>query len=152
MFRCAVAMVAFALTCAFAQPAAAKEPSLADAPPAEARMLPYTGVLPACDDGFALARIQRAFYNQESDYWQSGLAIESFGGVRETGLRVNGASYMPRRYCAARALFNDGRERAVVYELGEDLGFLGLSLGVTWCVAGLDRNHAFSPHCKAAGP
>jgi hypothetical protein len=152
MVRCAVAMVAFALTCAFAQPAAAKEPSLADAPPAEARMLPYTGVLPACDDGFALARIQRAFYNQESDYWQSGLAIESFSGVRETGLRVNGASYIPRRNCAARALFNDGRERAVVYELGEDLGFLGLSFGVTWCVAGLDRNHAFSPHCKAAGP
>ena len=115
-------------------------------------MLPYTGVLPPCDDDFALARIQRAFYDQESDYWQSGLAIESFGGVRETGLRVNGASYIPRRYCAARALFNDGRERAVVYELGEDLGFLGLSFGVTWCVAGLDRNHAFSPHCKAAGP
>jgi len=58
-------------------------------------MLPYTGVLPACDDGFALARIQRAFYDRESDYWQSGLAIESFGGVRETGLRVNGASYIP---------------------------------------------------------
>ena len=152
MFRRAVAMAAFALTCALAPSAAAKEPSLADTPPAEARMLPYTGVLPACDDGFALARIQRAFYDQESDYWQSGLAIESFGGVRETGLRVNGASYIPRRYCAARALFNDGRERAVVYELGEDLGFLGMGFGVTWCVVGLDRDHAFSPNCKAAGP
>lgn len=152
MFRRAVATAAFALVHALAQPAAAKEPSLADTPPAEARMLPYSGVLPACDDGFALARIQRAFYDQESDYWRSGLAIESFGGVRETGLRVNGASYIPRRYCRARALFNDGRERAVVYELGEDLGFLGMGFGVTWCVVGLDRNHAFSPDCKAAGP
>ena len=152
MFRRAVAMAAFALTCALAPSAEAKEPSLADTPPAEARMLPYTGVLPACDDGFALARIQRGFYDRESDYWQSGLAIESFGGVRETGLRVNGASYIPRRYCAARALFNDGRERAVVYQLGEDLGFLGMGFGVTWCVVGLDRDHAFSPHCKAAGP
>jgi hypothetical protein len=152
MFRPAVAMAAFALICALAPPAEAKEPSLADTPPAEARMLPYTGVLPACDDGFALARIQRAFYDRESDYWQSGLAIESFGGVRETGLRVNGASYIPRRYCAARALFNDGRERAVVYQLGEDLGFLGMGFGVTWCVVGLDRDHAFSPNCKAAGP
>lgn len=115
-------------------------------------MLPYTGILPACDDGFALARIQRAFDDQESDYWQSGLAIESFSRVRETGLRSNGASYIPRRYCAARALFNDGRERKVVYELGEDLGFLGMGFGVAWCVEGLDRNHVFSPNCKAAGP
>jgi len=61
MFRRAVVMAAFALTCALAPSAEAKEPSLADTPPAEARMLPYTGVLPACDDGFALARIQRAF-------------------------------------------------------------------------------------------
>lgn len=152
MFRRAVAMAAFALTCALAPSAAAKEPSLADTPPAEARMLPYTGELPACDDDFALARIQRAFYDRESDYWQSGLAIESFGGVRETGLRVNGASYIPRRYCAAKAWFNDGRERAVVYQLGEDLGFLGMGFGVTWCIVGLDREHAFSPHCKAAGP
>ena len=152
MFGRAVAMAAFGLGCALSPPAGAAGPSLADTPPAEARMLPYTGILPACDDGFALARIQRAFDDQESDYWQSGLAIESFSRVRETGLRSNGASYIPRRYCAARALFNDGRERKVVYELGEDLGFLGMGFGVAWCVEGLDRNHVFSPNCKAAGP
>ena len=152
MFRRAVALAPFALTCALSPTAAAKPPSLADTPPAEARMSPYTGSLPACDDGVALARIQRGFDQRESDYWVSGLAIESFGAVRETGPRVNGASYIPRRYCAARALFNDGRERAVVYELGEDLGFLGSSFGVVWCVAGLDREHVFSADCKAAGP
>jgi len=152
MFRRVVAMAATSLLCALTPPVAAAGPSPADTPPAEGRMLPYTGIVPACDDGFALARIQRAFSDQESDYWRSGLAIESFVGVRETGLRSNGASYIPRRYCRARALFNDGLERAVVYELGEDLGLIGMGFGVTWCVEGLDRNHAFSPDCKAAGP
>jgi len=152
MVRRVVAMAALSLACALAPPAAGAGPSPADTPPAEGRMLPYTGVVPTCDDGFALARIQRGFSDRESEYWQSGLAIESFVGVRETGLRSNGASYIPRRYCAARALFNDGRERAVVYELGEDLGLIGMGFGVTWCVQGLDRNHAFSPDCKAAGP
>ncbi len=152
MVRRVVAMAALSLACALAPSAAAAEASPADTPPAEGRMLPYTGAVPACDDGLALARIQRGFSDRESDYWQSGLAIESFVGVRETGLRSNGASYIPRRYCAARALFNDGRERAVIYELGEDLGFIGMGFGVIWCVVGLDRNHAFSPDCKAAGP
>jgi hypothetical protein len=115
-------------------------------------MFPYTGALPACDDGDVLARIAWEFRDRESEYWRSDLAIESFARPREAGLRANGASYIPRRYCEARALFDDGRERAVVYELGENLGFIGLGYGVTWCVKGLDRNHAFSPDCKAAGP
>ena len=32
------------------------------------------------------------------------------------------------------------------------LGFIGIGSGVTWCIIGLDRNHAFSPNCRAAGP
>ena len=151
MFRRAVAMAAFALICALAPPAVAKERSPADTPPAEARMLPYTGLLPACDDGDVLARIQWEFGDRESEYWQSGLAIARFSRALETGLRANGASYIPRRYCAARALFNDGRERAVIYQLGEDLGFIGMGYGVVWCVEGLDREHAFSPDCRVAG-
>ena len=145
-------MAAFALICALAPPAEAKEPSLADRPPAEARISPYSGVLPDCGDGEALERIRGDFSDRESEYWQSGLAIDGFAEARETGFRGNGASYIPRRYCEARALFNDGRERAMVYQIGEGLGFIGFGFGVTWCVRGLDRNHAFAPNCKAAGP
>jgi hypothetical protein len=150
-------MAAFALACAFTASVAAKEVPLPDSPPAETRIVPFIGDLPGCDDSSALARIQDDFYHRERDYWQSDLAIESFLGMRETGLRSNGASYIPRRYCEARALFNDSRERDVIYQigeigfLGEGIGFLGTGPGVTWCVVGLDRNYAFSPDCRGAG-
>ena len=29
---------------------------------------------------------------------------------------------------------------------------IGASWGVQWCVIGLDRNWAYNPACKAAGP
>jgi hypothetical protein len=121
-------------------------------PPAEARIIPYSGVLPACGDPFVLADITRDFVDRESEYWRSGLAILAFDEIRETGYRTNGASYIPRRYCSAKADFNDGQRRRVGYEIGEQTGFIGLGHGVTWCVVGLDRNHAFSPDCRAAGP
>jgi hypothetical protein len=132
--------------------AKAGEPGLADTPPAEARMIPYHGDVPPCGDPSVLERIQAEFERRESNYWQSSLVIEGFGEPRETGFRTNGLSYIPRRYCRAQAALNDGHRRMVVYEIGEELGFIGISFGVTWCVQGLDRNHAFSPACEAAGP
>jgi len=123
-----------------------------DHPPAEARFVPYTGVLPACGDPSVLSDIGDDFARRESGYWASPLTIVRFLDIDETGYRSNGASYIPRRYCAARALFNDGRRRRVVYDIAEHTGFIGFSPGVTWCVVGLDRNHAFSPGCHAAGP
>ncbi len=130
----------------------AKEPGLADTPPAETWMFPYNGDIPSCDDSSVLWRIQYEFEARETNYWRSGLVIEGFGEPREIGFRTDGLSYIPRRYCRAQALLNDGKQREVAYEIGESLGFIGLGSGVAWCVTGLDRNHAFSPACKAAGP
>jgi hypothetical protein len=121
-------------------------------PPAESRFPPFTGSLPPCDDSMILGEITLSFYSREAEFWHSGLAIERFESIAETGFRTNGPSYIPRRYCRAEALFNDGRRRRVVYNIGEALGFIGIGSGVTWCVVGLDRNHAFSPNCRAAGP
>jgi len=131
------------------QPAA---PGPQDQPPAEARYLGYSGDVPRCDDAEALAWITRDFGDRESGYWGSSLEIDSFFEPRETNFRVNGASYIPRRYCRVTALFNDGARRAVAYEIGEGTGFLGIGYGVTWCVTGLDRNHAFSRNCKLNEP
>jgi hypothetical protein len=38
------------------------------------------------------------------------------------------------------------------YNIGEDLGFIGASWGVEWCVVGLDRNYAYAPACTMALP
>lgn len=131
--------------------AAAAAP-LEDEPPAEYRYPPYTGVLPLCSDPFVLTEIASTFAAREAEYWNSGLAILGFESASEYGYRTAGLSYIPRRYCQGEALFNDGVRRRVVYNIGENLGFIGFGSGITWCVVGLDRNHAFSPNCRAAGP
>lgn len=147
--RAALAGAAFAV--ALAAPAGAA-PMHEENPPAELRILPYSGVLPPCDDPDVLAEITQRFGSRELWFWHSPLAIVQFESASETGYRNNGASYIPRRYCRASALFSDGRERRVVYNIAEDTGLLGVTRGVTWCVVGLDPNHAYSPACRAAGP
>lgn len=121
-------------------------------PPAEYRFPRYYNLVPPCSDATVLNEISFSFADRETDYWNSGLAIETFYPPEEFGYRSNGLSYIPRRYCQTLALFNDGVVRKVVYNIGESLGFIGIGSGVTWCVEGLDRNHAFSPNCRAAGP
>jgi hypothetical protein len=140
------------MACSFALPAAAQAPAGPDDPAAEARIGPYRGDLPACADALVLAEIARKFWDRERDYWDSGLSLEFFDAVRETGFRARGASFIPRRHCAAAARFNDGAIRQVIYTIGEDLGFIGFGWGVDWCVVGLDRSLAQAPACSAAGP
>lgn len=120
--------------------------------PAEKRYSPYTGVVTHCDDPAVLARIQSRFAAKESEYWNSSLQIVDFRHIRQTGLRNWGMDHIPRRYCSGRVLLSDGRKRGVDYWIGEDLGIIGWGFGVEWCVHGLDRNLAYSPHCKMARP
>ena len=131
---------------------AVAEPMREHDAPAEYRYPGYTGVVPPCSDPGVLFEIQTSFQQREADYWNSGLAIVAFESTSEFGYRSTGWTYIPRRYCRADALFNDGKRRRIVYNIGEALGFIGIGPGVTWCVVGLDRNHAFSPNCRAAGP
>ncbi len=120
--------------------------------PAEKRYSPYSGQINACDDPAVLGRIQSRFSAKEIEYWNSTLEIRGFDRVRQIGLRSWGLDHIPRRYCMARAMMNDGRRRAVSYWVGEDLGIIGWGFGVEWCVHGLDRNLAFAPDCKMARP
>jgi hypothetical protein len=120
--------------------------------PAEKRWGAYSGQVPACDDPGVLAWISKMFNYKESEFWNSPLQIASYDRIREIGLRANGASFIPRRYCVARAALTDSRYRLVVYQTQEDLGFAGLSSGIEWCVMGLDRNLAYAPSCSALRP
>lgn len=132
--------------------AAQAAPRHEENPPAELRILPYSGQVPPCDDPDVLAEITQRFGSRELWFWNASLAIVHFDSVSEAGYRTNGASYIPRRYCRASALFSDGQQRGVVYNIAEDTGLLGMTRGVTWCVVGLDPSHAYSPACRAAGP
>ncbi|HXY59660.1 MAG TPA: hypothetical protein VEH76_13895 [Methylocystis sp.] len=117
---------------------------LNDAPAAELRYAPYAGDAPRCDYPFVAARIMRDFVDHEEEYWRSGLEITQISDVRETGYRKRGLSYVPRRYCEAYAVLNNGEKRRIAYEIGEDLGFMGIGYGVSWRIEGLDRQRETS--------
>lgn len=110
----------------------------------------YDGVLPPCEAG--LGKIASRFSEKESRFWNSSLQILDFERVREVAYSPWALGTIPRRYCRATALVSDGRKHAVYYSIGEDTGIIGLSWGVEWCVVGFDRNWAYNPACKAAGP
>ena len=120
--------------------------------PAEQRYAAYSVDLPPCDDPGVLARISDRFAQKESGYWNSPLQIGGYDRIREIGFRSNGLGYIPRRYCVARVLGSDTKERTVIYDVEESLGMIGWGYGVEWCVVGLDRNLAYAPACGALRP
>jgi hypothetical protein len=120
--------------------------------PAENRAWAYTGQTPSCNDEGPLARIQSHFARREAGFWQSNLEIIQFQNVRQTGLRSTGLDFIPRRYCEAKARFNDGKMRQIAFWIGEGTGMTGFDWGVEWCVVGLDRLNASAPDCKMVRP
>lgn len=112
----------------------------------------YSGRLPACDDPAVLSSVSSGFSSREREFWRSGLELVEFRRPREIGYRSWGWSFIPRRFCVAHSLTNDGRKRVVSYNIAESQGFASLSWGVEWCVSGLDRSLAYAPGCKMARP
>jgi hypothetical protein len=112
----------------------------------------FDSVLPACDDSWALSKIQSRFGSKEGLFWNSSLQIVNFEHIREVALRPWADGTIPRRWCAGRALISDGKWRTLRYSIVEDGGMIGASWGVEWCVVGLDRNWAYNPACNEASP
>lgn len=133
-------------------------PALAqNGPPAEFRVKPWSGLVPACDDPEVLKTLTKRFGHREKTYWNSSLAILGFEPLprlpdAQLALRPWGASYIPRRFCQIRGHFNDGRARRIDYSVVEDASFIGWTWGVDFCVSGLDRHRAYAPDCEAARP
>jgi len=110
----------------------------------------YEGRVADCEA--ALPTITSQFQEKESTFWNSALEITGYARIRETAFRPWRSDNIPRRYCSAEVMLNDGKPRTVHYSIGEDTGFAGYGQGVEWCVVGLDRNWAYNPSCKAAKP
>jgi hypothetical protein len=110
----------------------------------------YDGRVAECPA--ALTTISSQFREKESTYWNSDLQITSFGRIREIAFRPWQSDNIPRRYCSADVMVNDGKQRTVYYSIIEDGGFAGFDQGVEWCVTGLDRNWAYNPNCRLARP
>ena len=131
--------------------------------PAEARWAPFHANManvPRCDDQGVLSTITSRFSEAENIYWGGTHAINGYENVRDIGFRSNGVDYIPRRYCIGRALLDDPRSptlqerrpRTVIYNVTANLGIIGWTWGVEWCVVGLDREHAYAPDCYILRP
>ncbi len=113
---------------------------------------PYDGRMPSCDDWMTLQEIAGRFHTAEAFTFNSPLQITGFAEIREYAFRPNGPDMIPRRFCMAKATFNDAKSRIVKYNIVERGGFMGFNRGVDWCVVGLDRYRAYAPACDADGP
>ena len=71
----------------------------------------YDGVLPPCEAG--LGKIAARFSEKESRFWASDLQILDFERVREIAYSPWALGTIPRRFCRATPLVNDGRKHAV---------------------------------------
>lgn len=123
------------------------------APPdrAEERIVPMYGNLPGCEDPAVLSRLMSSFDSRESTYWGPLQAL-SYDRVAQTGFRPWGDDFIPRRFCSARLMLNNGVYHRVDYSVRENLGLFGMSWSVNWCVSGLDREFTYAPGCRMARP
>ena len=112
----------------------------------------YNRVVPACDYPAALDRIIANFRTKEFRFWNSELRIVGFENIRELDFLPWAAQAIPRRFCSGIAVINDGGRHTIYYSIAEDTGMIGMDWGVNICVAGLDRDWAYNPSCRAAGP
>jgi hypothetical protein len=119
---------------------------------AEERIVPYDGIIPACDSSEVLKTIEERFSKRERSYWDSTLSITGIDRIDTIGYRPWGADFIPRRFCTARAELNNGKHHTLTYSIVEDGAIIGYTWDVQWCVTGLDRNMYFAPQCRAARP
>jgi hypothetical protein len=112
----------------------------------------YDRIMPSCDYPPALDRIIANFRTKEFRFWNSELRIVGIEDIRESAVLPWAAQSIPRRFCSATALINDGARHPIYYSIAEDTGMIGQDWGVNFCVAGLDRNWAYNPACRSAQP
>jgi hypothetical protein len=112
----------------------------------------YDAEVPLCEDDRVLSRIQSHFAQKEQDYWNSRLTIVGWEYIRESAWMPWHYAAIPRRFCSGKVHMSDGTVHRIGYVIGEDTGILGATCGVEFCVYVLDRNWAFTPACKEAGP
>ena len=83
-----------------------------------------------------------------ADSWRDG------SGARPAGMPVGWVLPAGEPLVRYELVFAGGRTQVVDirrrFEIAD--GIIGWGYGVEWCVVGLDRNKAFSPRCKMAGP
>jgi hypothetical protein len=141
--RAAILLIFFALVSS----AAAREIT-----PAERRVIDYDTKIPACFDPAVLEKIASYFAEKEAKFWEASVTIAGYEKIRSIAWRPWGLDYIPRRFCTGTAILSNGAKSRIDYSVREDLGIIGATWGVDYCVLGHDHNWAYAPACKMARP
>jgi hypothetical protein len=137
---------------ALAIPALTARTEAREVVPAEKRIFPYDTLIPPCHDPAVLEKIASRFAEKEWKFWQSVLTIVQYDRIRPVAWRPWGLDLIPRRFCTGFVTVSNGGRHRIDYSVREDLGIIGATWGVEWCVVGLDRNWAYAPACRMARP
>jgi len=112
----------------------------------------YDSNVPLCNEYGPLDKIAARFGAKEYDFWNSALRIVGFEDIHEIAWEPWSSGTIPRRFCTASVVVNDGKRHRINYSIIEDGGMFGAGYGVEWCVVGFDRNWAYNPRCRLARP
>ena len=118
----------------------------------------YSG---ACGAANVLGRIKAKFRHQVTHVPNlPNVSITDFNRIYEKRYEpAHAESPIARRYCGAKAVLSDGRERAVWYFIEEGMGYATLADGfglatdtvgsnVEFCVSGFDRWNVYNGGCR----
>lgn len=127
---------------------------------------PSSSTLPGCDDARVLAEVEDQFEYGAPRVLGAPLEVLQFSGMFEKAyFPQDNADVLPqepieRRYCQAKALISDHKQRTVYYVVEYPMGFAGSNgyLGVFsplrgWraegCVLGLDVWRVYGANCES---
>jgi hypothetical protein len=108
--------------------------------------------LPVCDEAKVLASATAQFARYDANIIHSGLSIAGITNIRETKVKVDGPSLIPRRYCHATATLSDGRRSELVYLIEYQAGFASFHYGVQSCLPGYDPYRVYGAWCRSIRP
>lgn len=116
---------------------------------AENRAVHWSGNVSACDDAGVLGSVTGRFDHLQAGLAGKGLTIVEITGIRQTGMRRNGPSHIPKRDCVATAHLSDNTRHPVYYSILAGVGAYTLySERVESCVAGHDPYHLGDAACS----
>lgn len=111
------------------------------------------GVIPECTHPKIEAKIRKRFHRHtDPKVLERGLVIEAIDHIAEARYDIGNPSPLARRYCHARAHFNDDRTRTLYYFVEESTGFVGVKWNVEFCIRGLDPWRVYDGRCRVARP
>ena len=106
-------------------------------------------VLPDCDRGDVLARVNSTLWMAERNVVKSGDPVRRIANPRQSKLRENGPRYVAQRFCRATGYTENGRKQNIYYLIEAKAGFAGYGFAVEACIPNRDPWKIHGAYCRS---